>query len=109
LKGTSTDTNPFVVSPVLSKSASALKKVVIRLGNDSPGRWAKLFFLTSSGTWSSSKSKTVAIDPYSGQAAYTFDMSDVPEWTGTITRLRLDPAPATGHFGIDWIRIAPAG
>jgi len=40
---------------------------------------------------------------------YTFDMSAVSGWTGTITRLLFGPAMAPGEFGIDWIRIASAG
>jgi hypothetical protein len=107
LAGTATNDHPFVGSPVMSKSASSLKKVAVRLRNDTGSSQAQLFFQTAtSGTWSQSKSKTVTITPNSGFVEYTFDMSNVPEWTGTITRLGLDPLAAAGSFGIDRIRIA---
>jgi hypothetical protein len=105
--GTAANDHPFVASPVMDKSASSLKQVVVRLRNDTASSQARLFFQTAaSGTWSQSKSKTVTITPNSGFAYYAFDMSSVPEWSGTITRLGLDPVASAGSFGIDWVRIA---
>jgi hypothetical protein len=108
LEGTATNNDPYVLSPVMRKSASLLKKVVVRLRNDTSSTSARLFFKTN-GDWSRAKSKTVTIQPHSNFWEYTFDMSSVPQWTGTITKLRFDPVEATGRFGIDWIGITGAG
>jgi hypothetical protein len=105
--GTATNDHPFIVGPVMGKSASSLKRVVVSLRNHTASSQARLLFQTqTSGGWSQSRSRTVTITPNSGFAQYTFDMSSVPEWTGTVTRLRLDPVAAAGSFTIDWIRIA---
>jgi hypothetical protein len=107
LRGTATTSNPYVVGPAMTKSASALKKVVVRLRNNTAGRRARLCFRTSiSADWSRSLCQTVAIRPYSDFTEYTFDMSGMPDWTGTVTGLLFRPTDATGRFGIDWIRIA---
>ena len=105
--GTATNSDPYVSSPAIGKSASSLKKVVVRLRNYTASRRAQLYFQTlASRTWNEWKSKSVTIQPNRDFTVYTFDMSSVPAWAGTITKLRLDPATATGSFGIDWIRIA---
>ncbi len=109
LYGTATNSDPYVVGPAIGKSASSLKKVVVRTRNNTASRRAQLYFQTlASRYWNEWKSKSVTIEPYSGFRVYTFDMSSVPPWAGTITKLRLDPATATGGFGIDWIRIGKA-
>jgi hypothetical protein len=108
LYGTATNNDPFLEGPIIGKSASSLKKVVVRLRNNTASRRAQLFFQTlASRSWNGWKSKAIAIQPNRDFTVYTFDMSSVPAWAGTITRLRLDPADTTGSFGIDWIRIAP--
>ena len=110
LRGISRDSHPFVQSPAVDKWAALLNKVTVRLRNRTASTRARLLFQTlASGNWSSSKSKSVAIKSDSDFARYTFDMSTVPEWSGTITRLGLVPVGAAGSFGIDWINIAAAG
>jgi hypothetical protein len=110
LKGAAQDTHPFLQGPAVGKSASLLNKVVVRLRNRTESTRARLLFQTqASGGWSSSKSKWVTIQPSSDFASYTFDMSTVPEWTGTVTRLGLVPVGGAGGFAIDSIKIAPAG
>ena len=102
---TSTGSDPQIHSARIEKPA-ADDKVVLRLRNDTPGTSAQLFFTTvADGGWSESKSKRIATLPNSDFTTYTFDMSTVPGWTGTITGLRLDPAEAAGSFAIDSIRI----
>jgi hypothetical protein len=105
LKATSTGSNPQLRSATIEKPA-ADNKVVVRLRNGTSSTRAELFFTTAAdSTWSASKSKQITTLPESNFTTYTFDMSTVPGWTGTITGLRLDPAEATGTFAIDWIRI----
>jgi hypothetical protein len=104
-RATSTSSDPRMHSATIEKPA-ADNKVVVRLKNGTPSSTAQLFFTTAAdGTWSEAKSKRITTSPNSAFKTYTFDMSTVPGWTGTITRLRLDPAEATGTFAIDWIRI----
>jgi hypothetical protein len=105
LKATSTGSDPYMRSARIEKPA-ADNKVVVRLRNGTPSTSAQLYFTTAAdGSWSESKSKRIKTLPNSDFTRYTFDMSTVPRWTGTITGLRLDPAEATGTFAIDWIRI----
>ena len=105
LNGTATGSDPNVDSATIEKPA-ADDKVVIRLRNGTPSSAAQLFFTTAADSaWSESKSKSITTSPNSDFTTYTFDMSTVPGWTGTITDLRLDPAEAAGTFAIDWIRI----
>ncbi|MGZ5341412.1 MAG: fibronectin type III domain-containing protein [Solirubrobacterales bacterium] len=102
---TSTSSDPYMYSARIEKPA-ADNKVVVRLRNGTPSATAQLFFTTAADSaWSESKSKRITTLPNSDFTTYTFDMSTVPGWIGTITDLRLDPAEATGTFAIDWIRI----
>jgi hypothetical protein len=104
LQGTATNSDPYLHSAPIEKAATA-KKVVVRMRNGTASTSAQLFFTTGTdSTWTGSKSRRVAIEPYSGFTKYTFGMSTIPTWTGTITRLRLDPVEAGGGFAIDWIR-----
>jgi hypothetical protein len=108
LYGRASGDDPTLVSPVVGKSAASLKRVVVKLGNYTSSTRAQLFFQTlASPYWSETKSKTVTIAPDRDFTVYTFDMANVPQWAGTITRLRLDPIATSGIFGVDWIRIAP--
>jgi hypothetical protein len=104
-RGTSTSSDPQLHSSRIEKPA-ADDQVVFRLRNSTSSAAAQLFFTTAADeSWSQSKSKRIAIKPDSGYTTYRFDMSTVPEWTGSITDLRIDPAEATGSIAIDWIRI----
>jgi Ca2+-binding RTX toxin-like protein len=105
LNGTSTGVDPFMYGPTIARPATD-NKVTVRLRNGTPSSNAQVFFTTSADqTWDEAKSKRITIAPNSGFTTYTFDMSTVPAWTGTITQLRLDPAEAAGTFSVDWIRI----
>jgi hypothetical protein len=105
LNGTATGDDPYMLSATIEKPAID-NKVLVRLRNGTPGFGAQLFFTTTEdGSWSEEKSKRIAIVPNSDFTVYTFDMSTVPRWSGTIRGLRLDPAEASGPFAIDWIRI----
>jgi hypothetical protein len=105
LNGTATAPDPYLSSATLEKPA-ADSKVAVRLRNGTPGTTAQLFFTTAAdNSWSEARSKRTAIVPDSDFTVYTFDMSDIPGWSGNITGLRLDPVEATGSFAIDWIRV----
>jgi hypothetical protein len=105
LNGTSSGWDPYLWSWFLDKPARD-NQVVVRLRNGTPSSSAQLFFTTNRHpTWNETKSKRIAIVPNSGFTLYRFDMSNVPEWTDKITRLRLDPGDAAGSFAIDRVRI----
>ncbi len=105
LEADATNGDPYVHSATIGTPARDWK-VTLRLRNGTPSSTAQLFFTTAADqTWTASKSKRIRIAPNSPYQEYTFDMSDVSTWRGTIDRLRLDPAEASGSFAIDWIRI----
>ena len=109
LRAMADDTHPFLQSPAIAKWAPWLTKVAIRLKNGTASTRARLLFQTlDSAGWSAAQSKSVAIEPHSDFTLYTFDMSGVPGWTGTVTRLGLVPIGQAGRFVIDWIKIAAA-
>ena len=105
LHGNSTGSDPYLWSSQVYKPATD-DIVVVRLRNGTPSTRAQLFFTTAQDpTWTEAKSKIHRIYPDSRFGVYRFDMSSVPGWAGTITRLRLDPVDASGPFAVDWIRI----
>ncbi len=105
LEADATSGDPYVHSATIGKPARDWN-VTVRLRNGTPSSTAQLFFTTTDDqTWSGSKSKRIDIAPNSPYTEYTFDMSDVSTWRGTIDHLRLDPAEASGSFAIDWIRV----
>jgi hypothetical protein len=105
VSGTVIGPYPYLLSAPIEKPAMD-NKVVLRLRNGTAASSAQLFFTTKTdGPWTERKGGRIAILPNSDYLVYMFDMSAVPSWTGTITRLRLDPVNANGPFAIDWIRI----
>jgi RHS repeat-associated protein len=96
----------FLSADNLSVSMTDNKIIKIRMRNYTNSTTGQLFFITTTDwAWNQAKSKTFTIQPNSGFTEYTIDMSTVAGWTGTLKRLRLDPADSTGSFVVDYIRI----
>ncbi|HEV7402909.1 MAG TPA: DUF1592 domain-containing protein [Chthoniobacteraceae bacterium] len=100
----------YVFGPRIHKGA-ALDRVTVRLKNDTECAKLRLTFNTDSDkAWDNAVNApwksptTVAIEPHSDFAEYTFDVSKVPSWRGFITGLRLDLEGAVGDWQIDWIK-----
>lgn len=107
LGGTISGTDPFIYSSDnLNVDLSNTKLIKIRLKYITGTTMAQMFFTTTAdGAFNEAKSKAFTVVANSDYAEYTLDMSTVAGWTGTLRRLRFDPATATGSFSIDYIRL----
>jgi RHS repeat-associated protein len=75
--------------------------------NTTPSNIATFYYMTGSDTgFTLAKYKSFIVYPNSDYTTYLVDMSTVASWTGTLTRLRFDPAGTySGSFGVDYIQI----
>lgn len=67
----------------------------------------QVFFATSTAAMSGTNSFTISHnskDTEGEWVTYTYDLSNLSSWTGTITSIRIDPFVATGEMDIDYIR-----
>lgn len=111
LQLTSSGTDPYFFSPSgLSLLDPALYRYVrIRMKNGTSSTVGQIYFTTqASGSWSESKSKAFTIAANSGYTDYVVDMGTNANWTGTVTRLRVDPINAAGTASMDYIRVTGA-
>ena len=108
LNGKATDNDPFIGSPSsLTIDASAAKTIHLRLKVSATSP-AQIFFITNTDpTWNEAKSKMFETG-YPGEwVEYRLDFADVPEWTDTVTQIRLDPVNdiIDATFSVDWFRV----
>ncbi|MEM3396489.1 MAG: hypothetical protein QW620_02035 [Thermoplasmata archaeon] len=100
LSTTATGNDPFMYSPALNIPASNYKYIHLYMRATGTGTTTKIYFITSTdGTWNEAKSVTLSVTDHSNYVWYTFNMSQCAGWTGTITRLRLDPIDAGAQSG----------
>jgi hypothetical protein len=106
-------TDPGVISPALSVSASANNVVKMYMSSNCPDQNGTVYFTTSSSpNWDATKSKSFTVSCGSGWCEYDVDMSSNGYWSGTVTAIRIDPAtngigPGSGDIvGFAWIEIA---
>jgi hypothetical protein len=105
LSAQSTGNDPFMVSPEFSTEAKALPLINIRMVV-SAGTMGQLYFITTSDTnWDEAKSQTFPLNADGDFHIYTLDMSMISGWSGTITRIRLDPTDTQSSVEIDYIRL----
>lgn len=100
--------DPWVMSAPIKVTAAKKNLVRIRMKNNTSSNTGEFYWITSTdGTWNESKKKEFTIKPNdSGYSEYFIDLSDHPNWTGTITRIKFDPAViATGSCNVDYITI----
>jgi len=103
--------DPHLANSRARFSAASRKAVEVTLTSDGAPRLMELFFTTAADTaWTASK-RASFVAPGGGEpAVLSVDLSAHPEWTGTITGLRLDPGPSgTDVVWIDRIRAIAAG
>ncbi|MCA9517936.1 MAG: hypothetical protein KC635_23515 [Myxococcales bacterium] len=95
--------DPHVLSGAASIDAAARKGIQLSARTYEGAVETRLYFTTAAdGAWNEAKAKSF-VTPGDGQFhTLTVDMSTVPGWTGTITRLRLDPTPS----GTQWYDVA---
>ncbi|GAB4533608.1 MAG: hypothetical protein Fur0018_23070 [Anaerolineales bacterium] len=106
LQMTSTGDDPYfdipLQTPVLADSTP---RVEIRM-RVSSGGGGQVFFTPETGTISEATSLWFELIPDGEFHTYTLDFSSLPDWTGTISKMRLDPTDAPGDVEIDYILIA---
>jgi hypothetical protein len=115
LSFTSTGNDPTLTSPNnLAFETNAVNTLIVRFKNTSSQATAALYWSRSDATgFAGTRVKTfpiVASD--SGFTTYTVDLSTSPEWTGTITRLRLDLPQGESDQAVstvDWVDLQYAG
>lgn len=78
--------------------------IAIALDNRSSARELRLSFTTKSDTaFTAAKSKTVPLASEPGMRLYNINLSDLPEATGNLRGLRLEPLNGSGSLMIDRI------
>ncbi len=108
LTATITGNDPYMHSPSFSLDASNYNKVRVVLQNNTSDLLAEILWTTSLGGWSVNRSTTFNIVPNDSiLREYIIDLSGEPEWTGTITQLRIDPVTSetTGTVDFDLIGV----
>ncbi|MCH2224186.1 MAG: T9SS type A sorting domain-containing protein [Crocinitomicaceae bacterium] len=84
--------------------ATEVGTITVRM-KSSHNKSVQLFFATSSSPTFAGKVVTAQYTGDGNWQELTFNMSGNASWTGTITKLRLDPTTVNGQsFNIDWIR-----
>ena len=107
--GTVLDDAKITSAENLNVSITDNKIVRIKLRNDTSATNGKLYFMTDDDTsWSDKKSVEFSINAHdTAYTEYIIDMTNIPEWTGTLKQLRIDPADKVkgGFFAIDHVWI----
>lgn len=116
----SSNSDPKIISPVISLDANKYNNVYFVLKNVTPGTTARLYWATTSrnnfnsDNWMdvtiSAQNKisntTASETPYKG---YSFYVGRRPGWTGTITQLRLDipndVATVSGNVSVENVSV----
>jgi MYXO-CTERM domain-containing protein len=103
-----TGDDPQLVGPETSFDAAAYPTVRIT-GSSTLGGKARLYFATKDAT-AFDEARAVDFDLASSMGEVIVDLSQHPAWKGTVTRLRVDPAPSgTGTVVVDDVRMAGPG
>ncbi len=102
--------DPWLTSPLLELDARRYAAIEIRLANATNARDAQLFFAGQDGRIDEGRSVRWTLKPTSAAHTYRIDLVGLPGWTGTITRLRLDPVGVGngGEVRVEWMRLLPA-
>jgi hypothetical protein len=101
--------DPYIISPEIRADASRFRYLRIRMRNASSGTLGQVFFSTESAPgWDESRTVTFSLFPNDvGFTEYFVDMRSSAQWTGTITRIRLDPVAnaSAGRIVIEEIQL----
>lgn len=100
-------TDPAIISPLLNLEADRIIAIEIRMAHTTRARDAQLFYAGIDGAISEAHSLRWELTDTQDPTTYTFDMRQAPGWTGTITRLRIDPVGIGdgGNIKIESIRL----
>jgi hypothetical protein len=118
LRGQMSGNDPQLISPDnVGTHLSANRYLKIRISNASSSVHGQISFTTTSNTaWPAHAQKQFLLKPKDSDFSdYIVDMWDVPDWTGTLKQLRIDPGDGVrsgvtiGYaFDIDYVRIGSA-
>ena len=108
--------DPVMNSPKISIDPVKYEKVVVRMSYDITGGYAEgttgitssIFFINPGGSFNGNDVVTVQTEGLSSNGEFIeieFDMTQHPNWSGTIGQIRFDPFEAEGTFSIDYIKI----
>lgn len=104
----STGNDPYMQSAdLLNIEAAQHPRILLRMKNETASTIGQIFFQTDADPVYS-EAKSVAFTPLAYDTKYTVyvaNMESNPNWSGTIRRLRIDPAAAPGPILIDYIRV----
>jgi hypothetical protein len=102
--------DPSLTSPALELDARRYVAIEIHLANATNTRDAQLFFAGSNGLVDEQHSVHWTLRPTSEADTYRIDLAGQPGWTGTITRLRIDPVGVGdgGEIRVEWVRLLSA-
>jgi len=100
--------DPYVVGPVTTFDGGVLKGIEMRIRSYEGPVDGAIYFATGGGFSEERVRHFVA--PGDGQFhTVTVSMAGLATWTGTITRLRIDPAPSAWNwYDLDSVRVVPS-
>jgi hypothetical protein len=106
LKMDITGSDPYCVSPVLSAAADKLQGLAVRLRGTKPG--GQFYWATDAGGFSPARSASFAVAA-DGQFHDVFvDLTNHPEWRGTIRQVRVDFGGGKGDTAeLQWVKAVP--
>lgn len=95
--------DPYFVSPPFTAAAARTLGVSLKLRVSKPG--GQIFWATDSGGFAPERSLSFHV-PADGQFhEVTVDLSQSPEWKGTVRQVRLDFAGGVAE--LQWVKLAP--
>lgn len=97
--------DPWIYSPSgLDINADNTELVKLSLKNTTNSQYFQMFWITSDDTtWGENKFVWLTIDTsMTAFSTYTIDLSNKPEWQGTITQIRIDPVNSATSGNIDF-------
>jgi hypothetical protein len=100
--------DPQALSPTFSARAADYRNLRLAVRNQTAGTDMQIFWSrTDAGGFAEARSQTFAIPNDGLWHAVVVPLEGHAEWTGLITRLRLDPpnAPGMTKLEVDWVRL----
>ncbi len=102
--------DPWLSSPLLNLDTRRVAAIEIRMAHTVQARDAQLFYAGTDGAITEEHSVRWELAATTETVTYTIDLRNAPGWSGTVTRLRIDPI-GTGDGGeirVEQVRLIPA-
>ncbi|GAC1366285.1 MAG: hypothetical protein NVSMB42_26320 [Herpetosiphon sp.] len=105
-------TDPNLVSPVLNLDASTINKIEVTMAASARREYLQVYYAGPDGTMDDTRSIVVPINGDGQIHTYEGTLAGAAGWTGTITRLRVDPVTAgdgtpASHTCMHQVRLVP--